>query len=111
MNAAEWLRAHEAGVPPALVKRLRAALVARVDGNVPVPDAMVTAAATLLTGVLAARPMSRAHALDLLGADAFATYAFEAAADEPDLLAGRARAAMQRFADAPGAISEDAHGP
>jgi hypothetical protein len=46
--------------------------------------------------------MGRAAALDLLAADALATYAFEAAADDPDAIPARARAAMARlssFAD------------
>jgi hypothetical protein len=108
MKASAWLSAHEAGVPPALVQRLRDSLAARAGRDEEIPDAMVSAATTLLTGVLAARPMSRTHALDLLAADAFATYAFEAAADEPQLLAARARAAMQQFANAIDVPSEDA---
>jgi hypothetical protein len=43
--------------------------------------------------------MSRAQALDLLAADALLTYAFEAAADEPQSLVARADDAMLRIAE------------
>jgi len=48
--------------------------------------------------VLTANTMTRAHALDVLSADALLTYAFEAAADEPSRLTARADLAMQRIA-------------
>ena len=44
-------------------------------------------------------PLTRAQALDLLAADAFATYALEVAADEPESLAARADSAMRMFAE------------
>ena len=48
---------------------------------------------------IVAEPMSRAQALDLLAADALLTYAFEAAADEPQSLVARADDAMLRIAE------------
>ena len=46
---------------------------------------------------------SRAAALDLLAADALATYAFELAADDPDRIPELAARAMARFAALAGA--------
>jgi hypothetical protein len=59
----------------------------------------MNAAARELSTVLAASPMSRSAALSLLTADAFATYAFEAAADDPATLPARAEAAMKLLAE------------
>jgi len=58
---------------------------------------MVRAAEDVLRGVLAAEPMTRAQALDLLAADALVTYAFEVASDDPATLADRANDAMSRL--------------
>lgn len=97
MNAArEWLSAHDAGVPDALSTRLRSAL--QTAAEKPVADELAEAGERLLARALEAEAMTRAHALDVLGADALLTYAFEAAADEPSQLASRADAAMQRIA-------------
>ena len=60
-------------------------------------DDLVQAGETALRASLATEPMTRAHALDLLTADALATYAFEAAADDPSTLSARADEAMRRF--------------
>ena len=95
-TAHEWLSRHEVGVPEALRARLRRAVQAgRAE---PVADELARAGERLLAGVLDADVMTRVHALDVLGADALLTYAFEAAADEPSHLASRADAAMQRIA-------------
>jgi hypothetical protein len=52
-------------------------------------------AETALVRVLAAKDATREVAFDLLASDAFVTYAFEAAADDPDTVAARADAAMR----------------
>jgi hypothetical protein len=92
----QWLAGHEAGVPEALRARLQRAVHA--GGAEPIADELARAGERLLAGVLDADAMTRAHALDVLSADALLTYAFEAAADEPSQLALRADAAMQRIA-------------
>jgi hypothetical protein len=97
MSATSWLRDRSAGVPGALSATLHNG-VDGSDGRT-VSDLMMEAARRQLSRVLEANPMTRAQALDLLAADAFATYALEAAADEPETLAARADAAMRMFAD------------
>jgi hypothetical protein len=62
------------------------------------PEQAVARADELVRAMLAAGHTGRDSALDLLAADAQVTYAFEAAADEPALLAGRARAALDTLA-------------
>lgn len=89
MNAAAWVASRGAGVPPTLADRLRE--VAAQHGD------LIHAAEAVLRDSFATEPMTRAHALDLLTADALATYAFEAAADNPSTLAARADDAMRRF--------------
>ena len=95
MNAAAWIAARGAGVPSTLGDRLRA--VAAQHGD------LVDAAHDVMSAALRSTPMTRAHALDLLTADALATYAFEAAADDPSTLSARADEAMRRF----GALGRD----
>ena len=48
---------------------------------------------------------TRESALDLLAADALVTYAFEAAADEPDTLPARVERATARIARLPAAAA------
>jgi hypothetical protein len=64
-----------------------------------VVDRLIESGVDLVATVAAAEPMSRAQALDLLAADALLTYAFEAAADEPQSLVARADDAMLRIAE------------
>jgi hypothetical protein len=59
--------------------------------------ACIDAANELLSELLARPSAGRESALDLLTVDALVTYAFEAAAAEPDTLAARASDAMGRF--------------
>lgn len=62
-------------------------------------EALMVFAEMALQRVLTAREATRDVALDLLSSDAFVTYAFEAAADEPAAVAKRADAAMRRISD------------
>ena len=99
MSALGWLRERDDGVPGALRERLRARITrGELSDESDNTDALIRAATGQLTLVLNTHPMTRAQALDLLAADAFATYALEAAADDPATLARRADAAMQSFA-------------
>ncbi len=68
-------------------------------GTEAVADALVRASADSLRRLLAEGGTQRDSALELLAADALATYAFEAAADEPALLEARCRSAMRRFSE------------
>jgi len=61
-------------------------------------DYAIDAAMSLLAEVVVRPTARRECALDLLTADALTTYAFEAAAAEPEQLVGRADDAMRRLA-------------
>jgi hypothetical protein len=79
--------ADDARVPAALRERLGA-----VRGD------LTDASVLILRDVLAADPMTRAQALDLLTADALVTRAFEDATSEPATLVARADDAMRHIA-------------
>jgi hypothetical protein len=98
-TAAEWLTAVAPAPPPALASRLRAQLVrcGLLDATA-TPEVYLDAAEALLDDLLDDGCASRDSALDLLVADAFVTYAFELASDEPTRLAARAEDAMHRIA-------------
>jgi len=100
MTGPEWIAAHGASAPPALVARVRDVLVAHSEWKaLSAADALLNAGELLVRTVLGSgADESRAVALDLLAADACVTWAFEAAADEPASLPVRAEAAMQRIA-------------
>ncbi|MGH7619831.1 MAG: hypothetical protein ACREPM_21670 [Gemmatimonadaceae bacterium] len=99
MTIREWLDEREPA-PPA---RLRARIDEVLGNNAqrPVadaPDQSVAAAEALLRDLLARPTAGRESALDLLAVDALVTYAFEAAATDPNTLAALADAAMTRLA-------------
>jgi len=95
----EWLDTRRPRPPAALDAELRRALgPALGDDAAGVREASLAAAEALLGEALAAGCRERAHAVVLLAADALVTYAFEAAADEPDALRERAGAAVRRLA-------------
>lgn len=95
MSARAWLTNRSAGVPPAL----RAALMdGAIESGNSVTENLMASAAHELSVVLSASPMTRDQALTLLTADAFATYAFEAATDDPSTIGARADAAMKLLA-------------
>lgn len=97
--AGAWVAAHAEQPPAALRSRLDAILGA--DGSAaraPVAPALLEAGEALLATILRAGSTQRDAALDLLTADALVTYAFEAAADEPETLDARAAAAMRAIA-------------
>jgi hypothetical protein len=74
-----------------------ASLVAESPGDVDTPETLTNAAEQTLRSLLRLNATDRAGALDLLAADALVTYAFEAAADDPETLERRATTAMQRL--------------
>lgn len=81
MTALEWLEARADGVPQTLRSRLVEALEENGSGSESVADELLLAAERVLARALDSSEMTRAHALDVLAADALATYAFEAGAE------------------------------
>ena len=97
--AGDWVAAHAEQPPAALRARLDAILnMESANADTPVAAALLDAGQTLLSSILVSGSTTREAALDLLTADALVTYAFEAAADEPELLDARAAAAMRAIA-------------
>jgi hypothetical protein len=95
----DWLRQRTPTPPADLLARVQETLGARCDEDAGHASELCVAAAEELLRELLARPSTgRDSALDLLTVDALATYAFEAASREPELLAARADDAMARFA-------------
>jgi hypothetical protein len=85
--------------PPALRACVDALFASHTEWeNLPPVDAFTEASAVLLRRVLTSGAIARANALDLLAADACVTWAFEAAADDPAGIAGRAERATQEIA-------------
>ncbi len=98
--AGEWVAAHMEQPPAALRARLDASLNADgVSREAAVSPALLDAVHALLATILGSGSTQRDAALDLLTADALVTYAFEAAADDPDAIDARAAAAMRAIAD------------
>lgn len=62
-------------------------------------DPLMVACDGALQRVLDAGALQRRTAPDLLAADAFVTWAFEAAADDPATIAERAERAMKRISE------------
>lgn len=88
----DWVASRAPAAPDELLAHMRPDLETRAPGVPPLLDA--TAAA--LERVLRASDKERRTALDLLSADAYVTYAFEAAAAEPGTLVQAADDAMRR---------------
>ena len=107
-RVAAWVAARTPEPPVALAERV-GALYARATTpgtDTPTAEGCVDAAAHAVGALLADGATSRHTALDLLAADALATYAFELASERPDSLAALADEAMRRFA----ALAAPAHG-
>jgi hypothetical protein len=103
MTHSEWLAARQPVPHERIVARVEEVLAADPSlAKKSVADALLVAADVLLASVLSERTGAapRDAALDLLAADACVTWAFEAGADEPVTLGGRAAEAMRRFTEA-----------
>jgi hypothetical protein len=97
-----WLDARRPPAPPAALRaRLDAAVT---DSELPLPDHLALLGRRLLARVTARPAGGRELALDLLAADAFITYAFEAQA-ETDVM-GLAPLAERAVRDAEGTVGE-----
>ena len=93
-----WLAERSPEPPPALAARLLEALGARATmPTAEVGLVLLEAGESLLSRLLVEGRTDRESALDLLAADAFVTYAFEAACDDPAHISERARHAMARI--------------
>ncbi|MEA3246305.1 MAG: hypothetical protein U9Q74_09135 [Gemmatimonadota bacterium] len=88
----DWVASRAPAAPDELLAHMRADLDAHSAGVSPLLDAADAA----LERVLRASDKERRTALDLLSADAYVTYAFEAAAAEPATLVQAADDAMRR---------------
>lgn len=99
MTLGEWLESRHPAPPAELAQRLRGVLGPRLDDPASsAPHRLVDAAEALLGDILDAGRASRENALDLLAVDALVTYAFEAAADAPEMLPRLAETTMRRIA-------------
>ena len=97
MTVRDWLDTRRPAPPAALDAEVRRALGPALGGDAStVRDASLAAAESLLADALAAGCGDRAQAIGLLAADALVTYAFEAAAEEPESLG--AAVAVRRLA-------------
>lgn len=97
--AGSWVAAHAEQPPAALRARLDGVLGSdSVGADDAVATALLQAGQALLASILRSGSTQRDAALDLLTADALVTYAFEAAADDPASLDGRAADAMRAIA-------------
>jgi hypothetical protein len=99
MTIGEWLATRTPAPPPELMRRVRDALGGAADDDACfTTDRCVDAAERLVAQLLREGRTERESAPDLLAADALVTYAFEAAAADPDRLIDRAQSAMLRLA-------------
>lgn len=98
-TVADWLDSRSAEVPPRLAAAVRDALGPELAAEARLaPEHCLAAAERIVAALLQREDAGRDTALALLAADALVTYAFEAAAEEPESLVARAEAAMQTLA-------------
>ena len=94
---AAWLRARSPEPPSQLRSRIDQMLASgRAEG--PPADALLGVAVSAMSGLLRDGCLTRQSALDLLAVDALVTYAFEAAAEDPETLDARTSHALARIA-------------
>ena len=99
MTLARWLDDRRPVPPPALRARIDVALGDSLQRSEQAAvESCLSAGERLVASLLAANATTRESAIDLLAADALVTYAFEAASDRPEQIAGRAAEAMRRIA-------------
>jgi len=92
-----WLASRAPAPPPELAARMHAMASGFVD-RAPTAEALIDVATSAMATLLNDGCLTRASALDLLAVDALVTYAFEAAAAEPDQIDLRAQQALARIA-------------
>jgi hypothetical protein len=95
----QWLASRMPSPPADLLARLSECVGSAAHDTVDVlPERAIETAERMLRQLLSTGDTGRTTALDLLVVDALVTYAFEAAADQPDTLGPRAQTAMHRLA-------------
>ncbi|HEY2162799.1 MAG TPA: hypothetical protein VGH04_02355 [Gemmatimonadaceae bacterium] len=98
MTVGDWLREREPAPPARLAARIETAIGARLaEPSTNAAEVCLETCERLFSDVAARPSQGRETALDLLAADALATYALEAATDSPAMLEARALDAMQRL--------------
>lgn len=98
MTLADWLNARAALPPSRLAARIELAVRDQATRSATdATESLLDACESLLRDIIERAAAGRESALDLLAADALATYAFEAAADVPASLEEHARGAMRRI--------------
>lgn len=103
----DWLLALQPTPPRALALRLSELLAPYLAMSADrVPEVCLDAGERLLDALLTSGSTSRGSALDLLAVDALVTYAFQAAADDPQQLEPRAARAMARIAQLPVTVGD-----
>jgi hypothetical protein len=97
MSLEDWLRVRQPPAPPALGQRVAELARLAGPGGAPIPEQCLAVAEGALRALLSEGSDSRDRALDLLAVDAIVTFAFEAAADEPQRILPLARSAISRL--------------
>ncbi len=98
VTVGDWLREKEPAPPARLAARIEAAIGGRLaEPAANAAEVCLEACERLLADVAARTSQGRESALDLLAADALATYALEAATDSPATLEARALDAMKHL--------------
>lgn len=98
MTVGGWLNAREPAPPVRLAARIELAVRGQATRpTMEITESLLDTCESLLRDVVARPAAGRESALDLLAADALATYAFEATADAPESIEQRARDAMRRI--------------
>jgi hypothetical protein len=98
---ATWLRTRTPPPPDGLAARI-ASMTAAHGSSTRLSLSLLASAESAMTALLGDGCLTRESALDLLAVDALITYAFEAAADDPEQLeecAGRALATIATLAE------------
>lgn len=93
MTVSEWIGQREPAPPPALAARVQR-LAEEAPEGMAIPEAMIAVSALVLRRLLDRGETARDSALELLAADALATYAFEAQGETPEELDARCTWAM-----------------
>ncbi|HEX7020843.1 MAG TPA: hypothetical protein VF159_12570 [Gemmatimonadaceae bacterium] len=98
MTIREWLSTRTPPAPDALRARIEQVLADHLDdASDAAPEVCLRFAESLLRDLVSRESAGRDSALDLLTADALATYAFEAASEAPATIRSRADDAMFRL--------------
>lgn len=99
MTVEAWLQSRVPAPPPVLATSIRSAVAALASRDgADTTDVLLAAGEAVLSQLLSAEQTTRDGALELLAADALVTYAFEAAAAEPDRIRQRATLVMTALA-------------